>query len=357
MTTIVYAGSYTEGPGAGEGIYVFRFDRSNGKLVATSTAGNLVNPSFLAFHPRRHLLYAVNESKNLNGGTGGSLTSFAVEGRTGKLEKINAVPTEALPCYLSVHPRGNLLFEANYSAGSAAAYAINEDGSLGACRDIVHHRGSSVDPERQRGPRAHAAVIDPFGRHLLVPDLGIDRVHTYRIDPERGKLAPAASLVVAPGAGPRHLVFHPNRPFAYLLTELTSKIIACRYDAKNGALEPLQTIATLRPDFRGKNYAADVHVHPAGTLLFCSNRGEDSIASFRIDARTGRLSYLRSTPSGGSWPRNFAIDRAGEWLLAANQKSGTIASFRIDSRSGELQETGHQALVPAAAFICFSPHG
>jgi len=349
---MMYVGCYTQTPAAGAGIHVCRLDRTSGRMEVAATVRGDANPSFLAIDRRRGRLFAVNETDSLSGG--GAVAAYALDGATGGLRLLNRQPAGPLPCHVSVHPDGLLVAAASYLAGSAALFRVAPDGSLAPALDVVRHTGSSVHPVRQKGPRAHAAVFDPAGRFLFVPDLGVDRVFVYRLDPREGRLAPNGTLVVAPGSGPRHLVFHRSRRLAYLVNELSSTISVCRYDPFGGRLEIVDTVSTLPDGYTGENYCAEIRVHPSGTFLYASNRGHDSIVGFAIDRATGGLSKPRHTPSGGSWPRSFAVESAGRWLVAANQKSDTVVAFRIDQRTGELVPAGAPLSVVSPAFVGFS---
>jgi 6-phosphogluconolactonase len=206
---------------------------------------------------------------------------------------------------------------------------------------VARHAGSSVDPERQTAPYVHCIIPDPSNRFAIAADLGADKLVIYRLDLENGKLKSHAEVTVRPGSGPRHLIFHPNGQYCYLLNELNSTLIVFRYDADRGSLEERQTIATLPADFEGENLCADVHIN--GSYLYASNRKHDSIAWFLIDETTGRLSYRGEVPSGGREPRGFAIDPGGSFLLAAHERSNNVVVFQLDPATGKPLETGHQA--------------
>ncbi len=137
-----------------------------------------------------------------------------------------------------------------------------------------------------------------------------------------------------PGSGPRHFAFHPNGRFGYSVNELLSTVTAFEY--RNGALRVIETVSTLPDGFAGENTTAEIRVHPTGQWLYASNRGEDSIAAFRVDAKTGRIVRMGNTPTQGRTPRNFYIDASGRWLLAANQRSDAVLVFEIDAKTGAL---------------------
>ncbi|MBM4019453.1 MAG: lactonase family protein [Planctomycetes bacterium] len=352
----VYIGTYT-GPKS-KGIHQMRLDVASGSLSAPELAGETANPSFLAVHPGRRFLYAVSEVRGPDGKSGGAVSAFAVAPDTGALEFLNKQSTGgAGPCYVAVDREGRCALAANYGSGSVCAMPIGPDGRLAEAAAVVQHAGSGPDPKRQQGPHAHSINPDPTGRFALAADLGLDKVLIYRFDAARAALAandpPAAS--VAPGAGPRHLAFHPNGRFAYVINEMACTVTAFAWDAARGRLAELQTLSTLPADFRGASTCAEVQVHPAGRFLYGSNRGHDSIAVFALDAETGRLTPRGHQPTQGRNPRNFAIDPTGTFLLAANQNSDTVLVFRIDGQTGGLAPVGAPAAVPSPVCIKFLP--
>lgn len=350
---LVFFGTYTRGPQ--EGIYVYRLNAGTGALEPTGWTAPAQNPSFLAIHPSRRTLYAVNELAGATDRAGG-LSAFALEPETGKLSFLNQQPVHGNgPCYVSVDSTGHYAFVANYSSGSLSVLPIRADGTLGEVRQVVQHEGSSVDPKRQQGPHAHSILPDPENRFVLACDLGLDKVMVYRLDLEAGQLVPnePPSASVPPGAGARHLAFHPNRRFVYVVNEMGSSVTVFAWDGRAGTLTPLQTLSTLPEGFAGSNTGADIHVEPSGRFLYASNRGHDSIAIFSIDAPTGILTALGHQPTGGQVPRNFGIDPTGTFLLAANQATDDVFVFRIQRETGSLVATGYVANVPKPVCVRF----
>lgn len=331
-----FIGTYTNG--RREGIFAFQFDAERGTAQPLGATEGLSNPSFLAIHPSRRFLYAVSEVGDFGGKPAGAVSAFAIEAQTGQLRPLNQQSSiGAGPCHLSVDATGRFVLVANYGSGSVTVLPINADGSLAEASDFVQHHGASVNPQRQEGPHAHSIILDPANRFAFVADLGMDKVMIYRFDAAHGKLTPndPAFVEVQPGAGPRHFTFHPNGRFAYVINELDNTVTAFDYDAARGALHPLQTIGTLPQGYTQTSYCADIHVAPSGRFLYGSNRGHDSIAMFAI-ADDGRLSPLGQTPTGGHWPRNFALDPTGRFLWAANQESDAITIFAVDEATGRL---------------------
>ena len=160
---------------------------------------------------------------------------------------------------------------------------------------------------------------------------------------------------MSPGAGPRHVAFHPSGRFCYVVTELANTVVGFAYDSASGSLDPIQTVSTLPEDWQGQSSCADIHVHPSGAFLYASNRGHDSIACYRLDPETGLLTLFEIEPTGGKTPRNFGIEPTGRYLYAANQESGNIVQFSIDASSGELTPTGQQIEIPAPVCLVFVP--
>jgi 6-phosphogluconolactonase len=329
-----YVGTYTAE--TSKGIYTFEFDSASGGMTPPKLAAEITNPSFLTIHPNRKFLYAVSEVGN------GSVTGFAIDAKTGALTRLNSVPAGGgVTCHLVVDKTGKSLMVANYGTGSVAAFPLGADGRLGEATMVIKHSGSSVNARRQRGPHAHAVVLSADNRFVFAPDLGLDQILSYRLDPVKASLSPndPPFAKVAPGSGPRHFAFHPKGKYAYAINEMASSVTAFRYDASRGALTEIETLSTLPKDFSGEDNSAELEVDVKGRFLYGSNRGHDSIAVFRI-GKDGKLTMVENTPTQGKTPRNFKIDPTGAYLFAANQDSGNIVQFRIDPKSGRLKPTG-----------------
>ncbi len=353
---LLYVGTYT-GPKS-QGIYAFRFDPRTGALTPLGLAAQTVNPTFLALNPRRPLLYAVNEVDEFKGEASGGVSAFALDRATGKLESLNQQPSGGRgPCHLAVDASGRWLAVANYVGGSVALLPLQADGRLAPATSVIQHYGTSANPQRQAGPHAHCVTFDPAGQFVFACDLGLDKVLSYRLDPDQGLLHPNTVpwASVPPGAGPRHLCFTPDGRHAYLICEMGSRIIAFAYEPAQGALDEVQSVSTLPDGFRGRNTAAEIAVHPSGKFLYGSNRGDDSLAVFALEGRTGQLTLRQRVASGGKTPRHFALDPTGRWLLAANQDSDNLVVFRLDRRTGKLTPIGHAVTLGAPVCVTFVP--
>jgi len=351
---LVYVGTYTEK--ASKGIYACRFDPAADHLTALGLAAETSNPSFLAIDPTRHFLYAVNEVEQYEGRSSGGVSAFAIAPGTGKLTFLNEVPSGGSgPCHVTVDKTGKYVVVANYGGGSLAVFPILSDGHLGKATAFVQHKGASVNPQRQEGPHVHSVYMSPDNRYVISADLGLDEVFVYRFDAANGTLAPniPPSATVSSGAGPRHFTFHPNGKFAYVIDEIQSTITEFSYEPANGALDLLQPVSTLPPDFKGESTGAEIEVHPSGKFLYASNRGLDSIAVFSVNSRKGTLTLLAQAPTLGKTPRSFSIDPTGSYLFVANQDSDNIVQFRINPNTGLLTPTGQVLQVPSPVCVTF----
>ena len=340
-TALVCFGSYST-PDQ-ESVHLFQLNLKSGSLKKLSAVDGLKNPSFLKIHPSGRYLYAVNEVSTFDGKRSGGVTAFALDVPGGKLTRLNEQPSgDTGPCHLTVDATGKFVLVAHYGGGSTSVLPINQDGTIGPVVSQIQHKGSSVTP-RQKSPHAHAIHVGPNNKFAFAPDLGIDKVLVFRFDEKTGAIAETKfdGAKLEPGSGPRHFGFHPGGKFAYVINELKQTVTAFRYRAKRGRLQTLQTISTVPHPVDG-NSTAEVLVHPSGKFLYGSNRGHNSIAIFRIDEKTGKLTALGHEPTRGEIPRNFGIDPTGQFLLAANQRSNNVAVFRINRDTGKLTFTGNE---------------
>jgi len=353
---LLFVGTYTEKES--KGIYAYRFDAASSELTPLGVAAETANPSFLAIDPSRRFLYAVNEVQNYKGASSGAVSAFAINHQSGKLSLLNQVASRGSdPCYIAFDKTGKYALVANYTGGNVAVFPVPLDGHIGEPSAFVQHQGSSVNKERQEGPHAHWIETTSDNRFAIAADLGLDELLVYRFDAKTGSLTandpPYAKL--DPGAGPRHLAFHPDNKFAYVVNELQSSITAFTYYGSRGVLQKLNTITTVPKGFSGSNDTAEIKVHPSGKFLFASNRGHDSIAVFSIDSHTGTLALVDHFSTQGKTPRNFEIDPTGKLLFVANQDTNNIVVFRINPNDGKLTPTGQILHVPAPVCLKFMP--
>jgi 6-phosphogluconolactonase len=353
----MYVGTYTDH--GSKGIYAWRFDPGAAKFTPVGLVAESANPSFLAAHPNGHFLYAVNEISHFQRmASTGSVSAYAIDSATGKLKLLNQQASLGDgPCHLVLDHDGKCVIVANYNNGSVAAYPVANNGLLNASSAFFQHRGSGPTAHRQEGPHAHCVVVAPDSRFALVADLGLDEVLLYRLNVEKGAMEvnDPRFVKVTPGAGPRHLAFHPNGTLVYLINEMQSSIITFAYDPQAGSLRELQNVSTLPKDYKGQNDTAELQVHPSGKFLYGSNRGHDSIAVFAIDPSAGTLKLVEHVSTQGKTPRNFSIDPTGAYLIAANQASNNMVVFRIDQASGRLKPTGQVLNAYSPVCVTFVP--
>jgi len=357
---IVFVGTF-KGE-TGKGIYAWRFASDTGKMEPLGLVAEASRPLFLALHPNRRFLYAVSRPSPIDRQHIGVVLSYSIDSSTGKLTALNSLPSRGIdPAFLSVDQTGENLLVANYGTnsgqGNVAVFPIKEDGSLAAASDFIQYDGKGVHAQRQQGPHSHGIIAAPDNRFVFVADLGLDKLFSYRFDPRHGKLTPndPPFAAIHPGTGPRHLVFHANGRFVYVVSEIQSTITTFAYNAQAGTLQERQSISTLPEGFQGTSSAAEVLVHPQGKFLYASNRGHDSLVVFSIEPRTGTLTPVEWVATQGKTPGNFGIDPSGSWLLAANQGSDSLVEFRLDQKTGRLQSTGQSFSVGTPSCVKFWP--
>lgn len=351
---LVFISSFA--PGEGGAIHAFQLDPRTGRLRPIHRTAGVENPFFLALSPNRKFLYAIH-ARSFGGKEHEQVAAYAVVGRSGQLRLLNRQSSlGSASCYLEVDATGRTLLVANYATGSVASLPVREDGSLGEASSFHQHAGSSIHPERQEGPHAHCILVSPDNRYAFAADLGLDQLVSYRLDAGAAKLAPSRQRFVRtpPGAGPRHLAFHPSGKHLYAIHELSNSVTLFDYDAESGMLFERQTIPTLPQEFKGTSYCADVKIAPNGRFLYGTNRGHDSIAAFRI-GDDGRLVLMGIEPSLGKGPQNLAIMPGGELLLCANMPGNNVAVFRIDGQTGGLASAAPPVALPSPSCIMVVP--
>jgi 6-phosphogluconolactonase len=347
---LVYFGTQATTPGVG--FSLSHFNTETGALTKPQLICPADAPSFFVIHPDGQRLYTTNFS-----GVGG-VSAYRIDPKTGALELINRIPGgNAGTSYMNLDRTGKFALAANYDSGHIATFAINPDGSLGQRIAYDKHTGSSVNPQRQGKTYPHCIITDSTNRFALVPDLGLDKLFIYRFDEKTGALAAnnPPFVAVTPGAGPRHVRFHPNQKWAYLLCEMGSLVVGFHWDSARGALAEFQTVSLIPDSFKGENNSAELEVHPNGRFLYASNRGHDSIAVFAIDQTDGKLTLIEHVPTQGKNPRNFALDPSAKWMICTNQASNSAVVFRVDDSTGRLTQVGDPVEVPAPCCERFLP--
>lgn len=338
----LYAGCYTGDTPEG-GILIFDFSPRTGDLQLLSQFSFAPNPSYLAL--RGKMLYAVSET------AGGALTSFALEDGGAALRPVASVPSGGDdPCHILIWPDGQHLSVANYSSGSLAVFDVLEGGAAARRAAFCQHSGVGHDAQnRQAGPHVHSTGMDASGQ-LLAADLGLDRIFRYRIDADGVLQSGASALIAPPGSGPRHFCFSRDGKTLYAVAEMGNQLLEYAYDPE-GECALRNVLPLLNAGFAGENLAADIHLAPDGRFLYASNRGDDSIAAFRL-GEDGRATFLERTSAHGRGPRNFCLSPDGRFALIANQYSGNIAVCVRDTESGHIGEMVCD--VPAPRAVCLA---
>jgi len=344
--TTLLIGTYTSGKS--EGIYLYDFNTSTGDSKALSSIKSS-NPSYLAVSPSKKYLYAVNEdADSLN--NGGMVSAFKFSKKKKQLTFINQQPSGGNhPCYITTDKKGNWVITANYSGGSFSITPLAEDGSLHTDKKVIQHEGKGINKQRQEKAHVHQTVLTDDNRHLLVADLGIDKLMVYDFDAATGQASANAtgSISVTAGSGPRHIAIHPSGKYVYLTEELSGTVGAFSFDNTTGKLKLLQTISAVPEDYKGSLSSADIHVSPDGKFLYASNRGElNNLVIYKIDDTSGVLSVAGFQSTLGVKPRNFSFDPTGHFLLVANQDSDNVSVFSVNHETGLLTDTGKTILVP-----------
>ena len=338
-----------------KGLCLYEFDSKTGALKNEGVAADVGGAGFIAIHPTKNLLYALNTA-TIDEKKTGVVSSFSINRSTGKLTFLNHQPAAGTgPTHLIVDNTGKNVLLANYGSGSVAVFPIEADGKLATMSSFQQHKGSSVVPQRQEGPHAHQVVTDPKNQFALVCDLGLDKVVSYKFDAVKGTITPAGGLSLKPGAGPRHLAFGRDGKFVYVINELDSTVTVFRYDAQTGSGKEVQSVSTLEKNYTSKNSTAEIAVHPNGKFIYGSNRGYDSIVAFAVDGKDGTLTQIQQQPTGGKIPRHFELTPDGKFLVAENQDSNTMFVFAVDAKTGQLKPTGHAAEVEGPQCLKFFP--
>jgi 6-phosphogluconolactonase len=347
----VFAGSYASREE--QGLKVFRFDEETGSLSLQHEYAGLQNPTFLNVDAQNKLLYAISEAVDENGAKSGEAAAFRIDASTGALTPLNVAPTvRSTTCHIQRDAKNRYLTVTSYHGGMTGLLSINDDGGIGTLLDVKQHEGRGPHPNQDR-PHPHSSFYSPDGSYLYVQDLGLDIIAVYRLDAENGKLELQSKTSLEPGAGPRHLVFHPKAPFVYVINELNSSVTVLRHDAKSGQLEALQSYSTLPESFKGENGCAEIAISADGHFLYGSNRGHDSIVVYKVNQETGELETLQHVSTGGGHPRHFALTPNGKWLLAANRDGNNIVTFRVNAVSGKLEPAGQE--ISASKPVCVVP--
>jgi 6-phosphogluconolactonase len=359
----LFVGTYTrkEGhvDGQAKGLYWYGLDTATKKIELIDTYKDIVNPSYLTISPDKHYIYAISETNGDSVSKYGQVYALRINTSDRKLELINKQSSKGdYPCYISTDHNGNIAMVANYGTGNIAVFPLNKDGSLDPATSVMQHEGEGPVNGRQDGPHAHMIVAAPNNNFLLSNDLGTDKIYSYPVDYRLSVLTKQqVAARTHPGAGPRHLVFHPSKKNTYVVNELNGTIEAFHYNDTLGILERFQTISTVDEGENGeKAGCADIHITPNGSFLYASNRsGFNNIAAYKVSEKDGHLSFIGHQSVKGKTPRNFLISPDGKFLLVANQDSNNIVYFIINQKTGALIDPNIEMEVPTPVCLKIIP--
>ncbi|WP_456276000.1 lactonase family protein [Bacillus sp. AK128] len=341
-----YIGTYTKGES--KGIYSFVLDTEAVTLSEPTLVAELENPTYVTISEDNNYLFAVKKE-----GDQGGAASYSINQQSGDLQFLNSqLGAGASPCHISVNKANNFIVTANYHKGTVDLYtADSKNGNILSLVSTIQLEGTGPNQERQEKPHTHYSGFTPDEKYVVVVDLGIDKILTYEIKNE--SLVEVQSLSVKPGSGPRHIEFHPNGKYAYVMTELSSEVIVLSYNQGTGQFTELQSISTIPSSFTDNNQGAAIHVSSDGQFVYVSNRGHNSIAVLKVSQESGELTLVELTSTEGDWPRDFMLDPSEKYLVVANQETGNLVLYKRDEDTGRLKFTNSSLAVPYPVCVKF----
>jgi len=339
-----FVGTYTTNTNS-KGIYKYELSEE-GQMKNVGLMAETQNPSYLAKSQDGNFLVVVNEISDEN--QEGGVQSF-------KIMKNSLILTDqkssggAHPCHVSINSDGYIAVS-NYTGGSVALLKLDEQGKLKEL-DVQQHYGKGTDSLRQNEPHAHSSYFFPQQHQLISADLGTNELWFSKIDFEKQKLKLDGKMKMKDGVGPRHLCFHPNHKWVYVINEMGGNITQLEL-MEDGSYQTRSTFSILNKDFKGDNFSAEIHISSDGRFVYATNRGPNEIVVFAVDEQTGSLNFLSRQSTHGNWPRNFTLSPDEKFLLVAHQYSNNICCFKRDAKTG-LLELISEAEAPAPVCLLF----
>lgn len=347
--TLLFTGAYAEQNESG--VCVYEFNENSGEMKLLDKVSGIKNPTFLNVDPKSRHLYAIGEVSE-QGGKAGEIISIDIDPVAGKLTEQSRIRSvSSSTCHIQRDDASKYLLVSSYHGGLVGLHPI-EDGQAGELLDEKKHT-DLVSVREDQQPRAHSAFYSPDGKYVFVQDLGLDKILAFTIDEATQKLNFHGETQLEAGAGPRHLVFHPNGAYAYVINELNSSVTVLRYIQDEGRLEVVETVSTLPPDYDGESYCAEITISEDGKTVYGSNRGHDSIVVFSVHAETGRLSPIQYISTEGGHPRHFTLMPGGKFLVVANRDGNNLVLFNVSPEDGKLSFTEYT--VTQSKPVCVKP--
>jgi 6-phosphogluconolactonase len=306
-------------------------------------AAKVVMP--MTVSPDKRFLIAAVRSKPYQAYT------YGIDRNSGALNLVGTGPlAESFP-YVALDRGGRFLLGASYGAHLVSVNPVGADGRVGEPLQVI-----------PTARNAHAIRIDNTNRFVFVPHLGTDQVLQFIFDEKSGRLTANTPPLVQlkQGIGPRHLIISGDNRFVYLLNELTATVTTLALDANTGTLKEIDSVSALPADTKlvtgmprgavgaagaaprntdNDIWASDLHLTPNGRFLYAAERTSSTLGAFRVEAQSGKLTYLGNTPTEKQ-PRGFRIDPTGRFVVVSGEKSDTISSYAIDAESGALKPIG-----------------
>lgn len=338
----LYVGTYTDSDAGSEGIYRYDFNLKTGELTNKKLAVEAVNPSYITYSSDKKFMYSVGEVDNFEGAKSGFVSSYSVS-KDGTLQFINKVSSNgAHPCHIQLNSDNSKIAVSNYTGGSVSLHSLSKNGEISPATQIINHN--------KEAQQSHAHSAKFFKNNLFIADLGLNAFSQYQLNNGNKKYELFSNYEVENNAGPRHFEISKKGKFIYVINELNSTISVLKKKKENYFF--IQNISTLDDGFDGKSFCADIHLSKDGQFLYGSNRGENSIAVFKIDKQSGEIKKIQTISTNGDWPRNFSLSPDGNYLLVGNQRSKNISVFRVTKKTGNLTFL-HSVVSPTPSCLLF----
>lgn len=339
-----YVGTYTKGDS--KGIYTFTLDTEKKSLSGVELAAEVENPTYVNLSKDQHTLYATAKKGELGG-----VAAYSIQKDQPQLQLKNIQLSEgSSPCYVAASEDHTHVIAGYYHRGTVEALPVIE-GELQAASSTAQHTGNGPDPDRQEKAHVHFTDFTPDGKFIVAVDLGIDQIKTYKL--ENHQLVEEHTLAVKPGSGPRHIAFHPNGKYAYVMTELSNEVIVLDYNQEDGSFSIKQYIKAIPEDFTENSQGSAIHLSSDGRFVYAGNRGHDSIAIFSVDPATGELQLVEFVSTEGSWPRDFELDPSEQFIVASNQESHNLVLYERNPETGLLTLISADTEVPYPVCVKF----